>query len=241
VLNLHKALDMGRPVLTACASCYARLRAANYAIRHDAEERMRAERVTRRSYDGSVDVRHLVDVLTNDLGVDAIRRAVQAPLEGLSIACYYGCLLSRPPKIVAFDDPEHPQCMEEIIAALGARPVAWPFRTECCGAALSMTDPGVVNRLGHRLLSMARDAGADCLAVACPLCHMNLDLRQSDAVKAFGGPGPTPVLYITQLIGLALGLSHRELGLGALTVNVSPLLARIGARGAASKSVKEVT
>ena len=217
-LNLQKAQAAGLPVMVACASCYARLRIANHRISSDPEDRRRAERITGRTYDGGVEVRHVLDVLVNHLGLDAIRAKVRRPLAGLRVACYYGCLLTRPPEIVAYDDAEHPSSMDALAAAAGAEPVEWPFKTECCGAGLSMTNSGVVARLAHKLLTMARAAGADCLAVACPLCQVNLDLRQAEAAKAHGAFQPTPVLYVTQLLGLALGLPPENLGLDALTV-----------------------
>jgi heterodisulfide reductase subunit B2 len=167
----------------------------------------------------------VLDVLVNHLGVEKVRAKVTRPLERLRVACYYGCLLTRPPEIVAFDNPEHPTCMDDLVSALGAEPVSWPFATECCGASLSMTQSAVVGRLGHKLLSMARRAGAECIAVACPLCQVNLDLRQADAVKAHGEIPQTPVLYITQLLGLALGLSNKELGIGAQSISADALLA----------------
>ena len=186
VFNLQKAQAMRPPVMTACASCYARLRTANYKVRND-PERARAggadhRRALRRQRGGH----HVLDVLVNHLGLEAIRAAVRRPLAGLRVACYYGCLLTRPPEIVAFDDPEHPTAMDDLVAALGAEPVDWPYKTECCGASLSMTHSGVVSRLGHRLVDMARQAGAECIVVACPLCQVNLDLRQADAGKAHG-------------------------------------------------------
>ena len=223
VLNLQKAQVSGQPVMTACASCYARLRTANHKVQHDAEERQRTERITGRPYDGSVAVHHLVDVLVNRFGVEAIRPKVTRPLAGLRVASYYGCLLSRPPEVVAFDNAEHPTCMDELVAAAGAEPIDWPYKTECCGASLSMTDASVVSRLGYKLLSMAQQAGAECIVVACPLCQMNLDLRQVDARKIYGEINQMPVLYITQLLGLALGLSPEELGLKALSVSAESL------------------
>jgi heterodisulfide reductase subunit B len=228
VMNLQKAQEMGLPVLTACASCYARLRTANHVVRSDQAERSRVERITGKPYDGGVEVRHLLDVLVNDLGLDAIRAKVVRPLKGMRVASYYGCLLTRPPEIVAFDDTEHPVCMDDLVAAIGAEPVEWPYKTECCGGALSITRSGIVNRLGFKLLTMARQAGAQCLAVACPLCESNLDLRQADAAKAHGPIPDTPVLYITQLLGLALGLSNEDVGLDALIISAAPLLAGIG-------------
>ncbi len=152
VLNLQKAQAMGRPVLTACASCYARLRTANHQVRNEPHERERAERITGKPYAGEVEVHHVLDVLVNHFGLDGIRRKVQRPLAGLRVACYYGCLLTRPPEVVAFDNPENPTCMDDLVAALGAEPVAWPYKTECCGASLSMTQSKVVGRLGRKLL-----------------------------------------------------------------------------------------
>jgi heterodisulfide reductase subunit B len=230
-MNLQKARRQGLPLMTACASCYARLRTANYKIRDDDAARQRVERITGAAYDGRVEVRHVLDVLVNDLGLAAIRARVRRPLEGLRVASYYGCLLARPPEIVAFDDPDHPTCLDDLVLAAGAQSVTWPYKTECCGASLAMTESGVVSRLGHRLLSMARQAGAECIVVACPLCQMNLDLRQPDAAKAHGPLPQTPVLYFTQLLGLALGLSAKELGLRALSISADALL---GDRGAAA-------
>jgi len=235
--NLQKAQAMGLPVLTACASCYARLRTANHTLRNDPEKRHRAERITAKPYDGNTPVHHVLDVLVNHFGIDEVRAKVQRPLTGLRVAGYYGCLLSRPPEIVAFDDPEHPTCMDELLAAAGAEPVEWPFKTECCGASLSMTYPNVVSRLGHRLLSMAREAGAECISVACPLCQINLDLRQADATKAYGPLPETAALYVTQLLGLALGLSADELGIKALSVSADSLLNKHTGAAAAAGGV----
>jgi heterodisulfide reductase subunit B len=228
VLNLQKAQSAGLPVMTACASCYARLRTANHKVRGVPEERQRAERITGKPYDGGVEVRHVLDVLVNHFGLDAIRARVSRRLSGLRVACYYGCLLTRPPEVVAFDDVEHPHTMDDLLAATGAEPVDWPLKTECCGASLSMTRRSVVARLGHRLLSMARQSGAECIAVACPLCQVNLDLRQADAERAHGNLPKTPVLYVTQILGLALGLSQEELGITALAVSAESLLSERG-------------
>ncbi len=228
VLNLQKAQEAGLPVMTACASCYARLRTANHKVRSEPIDRDRAERITGKPYDGGVEVHHVLDVLVNHFGVDNVRAKVTRALEGLRVASYYGCLLTRPPEVVAFDNAEHPTSMDNLVAATGAEPVDWPYKTECCGASLSMTRSAVVSRLGHKLLSMARQAGAECLVVACPLCQVNLDLRQADASRAHGELPQTPVLYITQLVGLALGLSSAELGLRALMVGADRLLAERG-------------
>jgi heterodisulfide reductase subunit B len=224
VFNLQRARELKSPVLTACASCYSRLRTANHQVRNDPQQRERAERITGEPYDGGVAVHHILDALVNGLGLPAIRAAVRRPLAGLRVACYYGCLLTRPPEVVAFEDAEHPTSMERLVTVLGGEPVEWPYKTECCGASLSMTNSSVVSRLGHRLVGMAQQAGAQCIAVACPLCQVNLDLRQADARRAHGELPETPALYITQLLGLALGLTPKQLGLQALSVSFDGLL-----------------
>jgi len=225
VMNLQEARNMGLPVMAACASCYARLRGANHKVRNDPQERDRVERITEKPYDGEVEVHHILDVLVNHLGADSIRSKVKHPLGGLRVASYYGCLLSRPPEVVAFDDPENPTCMDELVEMAGGTAVDWPYKTDCCGASLSLTDTDVVLRLGYRLLSMAQRAGADCLVVACPLCHLNLDFRQEDMRKSHEAFPLIPVLYITQLLGLALGVPREDLGLEALMVSAESLLA----------------
>jgi heterodisulfide reductase subunit B len=225
VFNLQKAQAMGRPVLTACASCYARLRTANHEVRNEPAQRERVQRVTGKPYDGQVEVHHVLDVLVNHFGLDKVRQKIQRPLSGLRVACYYGCLLSRPPEVVAFDNPENPTCMDNLVAAMDAEPVVWPYKTECCGASLSISNSDVVSRLGGKLVAMARQAEAQCIVVACPLCQLNLDLRQADARKIDAALPETPVLYITQLLGLALGLPAAELGLDALSVPADSLFA----------------
>jgi len=227
-MNLRKAADMALPVATACASCYARLRIANQKISQSAEERERVERITGKPYDGKVEVFHLLDVIVNKLDSDVVTAKVRHELSPVKVACYYGCLLSRPPEMVAFDNPEHPSVMEQLVSMTGAEAVEWPYKTECCGASLSISNSDIVARLSHRLLSMARRAGAQCIVVACPLCQVNLDLRQADAAARHGDLPKTPALYFTQLLGLALGLKPDELGLEALTVEADELLETIG-------------
>jgi len=224
VLNLQKASKTGAPVMAACASCYARLRHANHKVSTDPDQKARAERVTGAPYDGSVRIQHVLDVLVNEYGLKKLRAQIQHPLRGLKVACYYGCLLSRPPEVVAFDDPENPSCMESVLEAAGATTVSWPLRTECCGAGLSVTHTEVVSRLARRLVGMARTAGADLVAVACPMCQTNLEMRQGDAPKVQSSSSPMPVAYLTQLLGIALGIAPRKLGLRALGTSPLPLL-----------------
>lgn len=227
-LNLKKAEAMDLPVLTACASCYSRLRTANLRIQSKPEVMERVGRLIDEPYDGKVEVVHILDLLVNRFRVERIAEKIKKPLSGLKVACYYGCLLTRPPETTGFDDVEHPGSMDALLEAAGAEPIEWPFKTECCGAGLSITYSSTVSRLCHKLLSMARRAGAECLAVACPLCHANLDMRQEDALKAHGALEETPIFYVTQLLGLALDVPHEKLGLDRHLIDPLPMLRGIG-------------
>jgi len=227
-INLAKAKEMDLSVLTACASCYSRLRVANYKIKNSDQEKEMVKRLIDKQYDGNVEVLHILDLLVNRFGPDKINKSVKKPLAGLKVASYYGCLLTRPPEISAFEDSEHPRSMDRLVEAAGATMVDWPFRTECCGASLSITNSDATGRLTYKLLSMAQEAGANCIAVACPLCQSNLDLRQEDADSKGCALKRIPVLYITQIIGLALGLSYKELGLDKIIVSADSLLKSIG-------------
>ncbi|MCP4622293.1 MAG: heterodisulfide reductase subunit B, partial [bacterium] len=170
--NLVKAKEMDLPILTACASCYARLRTANHKIKNSSKDREMTEKVAGFAYDGSVPVKHIIDVLVNEIGPEKIRKMVTNSLSGIPIASYYGCLLSRPPDIVAFEDAEHPTCLDNLVEAAGGNPVDWPYKTECCGASLSLSNAEIVARLSHKIIGMANRAGAELMVLACPLCHV---------------------------------------------------------------------
>jgi heterodisulfide reductase subunit B len=229
VLNLIKAARIGGDVVAPCAACYSRLRAANLAMQDDSEARRRIDEATGVQYRGTVAVRHLLDVLVNDVGIDLIGDYVERPLNGIRVACYYGCLLTRP-KSAAFENPENPRSLDRLLAACGAKPVEWPCKTECCGAGLSLTSPEVMRQLTFEIVDMAVQSGAQCVAVACPLCQSNLDLRQGESAAAFGRSLAVPVLYFTQLLGLALGLPASALGINKLVVSPQAVLEQAGVR-----------
>jgi heterodisulfide reductase subunit B2 len=218
------ALAKGDTVAVACAACYSRLKTANHHIAGDAAVRAKVAQVTGKDYDGRTEVRHLLEILCRDIGLARIAKAVERPLAGLKVACYYGCLLSRPPEVTNFDDAENPTLMDRLLEAAGAVPVEWPHKTECCGASASITDPGVVVELTNRILEMAQASGADCIATACSLCQLNLDLRQKDVEARFGKRYDMPVFYFTQLLGLAMGCPAKDLSLDSLIVAPQPLL-----------------
>lgn len=201
--NLALAQRTGRDVVMPCAACFNRHRAADVALRTDAARRAQLERAVGFTYDGAVQVRALLDVVINDIGLERVRALVTHPLEGLRVVAYYGCLLVRPPEVTAFDDPEHPVTMDRILEALGADARPYAYATECCGGALSLTAPKSAARMVDRLVGYAREAGAAAMAVSCPLCQINLEMRQS-------GKDKMPIFYITELMGLAFGQPEAE-------------------------------
>jgi heterodisulfide reductase subunit B len=224
--NLAIAEGLGRDMVVCCAACYGRLAAANLALAEDAALRAEVAESIGKEYSGGVKVRHFLQVLRDEVGIPEIKDAMVRSLDGLKVACYYGCLLTRPRELSIVDDPEDPQLMEEMLYALGAEPIEWPYKTECCGASFSITRTSTVERLGAQILTMAKESGADCIAVACPLCQSNLDLRQADIEKSTGTRFGLPVFYFTQLLGRALGLSDESLGIGKLMTDPSRVLAR---------------
>lgn len=217
--NLAEAAKLGHDLVVVCAACYSRLQTANLAMKNDKDIRAKVEDVSGIKYTGEVRVRHLLEVLITDFGIDSIAKKVKKPLNGLSVASYYGCLLARPRELSIFDDPENPTLMDDLVGALGAESITWPHSTECCGGSFSITNTGAVEKLGKDILDMAKLAGANCFATACPLCQSNLDLRQKDIEAKFNSSYNMPVFYFTQLLGLALGLPEKSLGLDRLFVS----------------------
>jgi heterodisulfide reductase subunit B len=222
------AAASGNTVSVACAACYSRLKTANHEIAGDAEKRRMVNEALETDYDGSTPVKHLLEVLRDDIGFNGIEERVVTPLSGLKVAAYYGCLLLRPPSIMRFDDPENPTLLDKVVAATGAEPVDWAAKSDCCGASFSITKPEIVVRLSGGVLKAAKDAGADCIVTACPLCQLNLDMRQRDVERKTHERIRLPVLYFTQLLGLSLGLPERDLALQSLFVDPKPVLAKRG-------------
>jgi len=146
------------------------------------------------------------------VGLDRLKAAVKEPLKSVTAACYYGCLLTRPPDVVHFDDFEQPRSMEAVLAVLGAKTVDWSYKTECCGAGMTMASEDTVLELAHKILSNAADHGANCLVVACPMCHVNLDMKQAAVERRYGKKLDMVIYYLSDLAGLALGLSGEQLG-----------------------------
>ena len=229
--NLAKVQDMKLDMVVNCAACYNRMKVANHEITAHPEIRQGVRETLERDYDGSVKVRHLVEVLLEDVGLPAITRSLKRSLNGLKVACYYGCLLVRPPGVVKFDDPENPKSLDRLVTAMGGEPLDWPCKVECCGGGLALSRTDVVLKLTESILNTAVWAGADCIAVSCPMCQMNLDFRQRDINKQIGTKYQIPIVYITQLLGLCLGISADELGFEKLMVPATNVLKKVEANG----------
>ncbi|MDN5293710.1 MAG: heterodisulfide reductase subunit [Eubacteriales bacterium] len=208
--TLVQAEKMGLDMVAPCAACYQRAKFAEYEMLNNPEMKAKIEQVIEMEYKGKSRVLSVLEVLSM-IEEDKIKAAVTRPLTGVKVACYYGCVLVRPPHICNVDDPENPTKMDRIVALLGGEPVDWPYKTECCGASHIFTMKDACLKLGRDILQVAKDAGADIIAVACPLCHVNLDMRQTQINKKFGTSFNIPVVYITELMADAMGIDTSDM------------------------------
>jgi heterodisulfide reductase subunit B len=228
LFNLARAERNGFEKLIApCPECFSRFKKTQKALEQEEDLQDKMARILEAPYHGKVTVLHPLEIF-QEIGGAKIREKVRHRLSGLRIACYYGCLLTRPPDVCQFDQVENPQSMDSIVRALGAEPVDWPFKTDCCGSFMALTYSDVVLRLGNQILLAAEEAGANALAVACSLCQSNLDSRQGQMEELYGTRHRIPVLYITQWMGLAFGAFPREIGLEKLITPPQEVLGSIG-------------
>ncbi|NQT46184.1 MAG: CoB--CoM heterodisulfide reductase iron-sulfur subunit B family protein [Candidatus Omnitrophica bacterium] len=225
VKNLLLAKEMDSyEVVTCCAACFSRLKIANKIMREDPEHRAGVNEIVGQDYKGEVKVRHFLDLLVNVYGLSNLSEKIAKKMDGFKVACYYGCLLTRPPEVTKLDDVEEPHMMDDIMRAVGVKTVEWPYKVECCGASFSLTKTDIVLKLSGDILQMARDEGADAIVVACPLCQSNLDLRQPEINRKLKKKFDMPILYFTQLVGLALGIEPKKLGFDKHIINPAKLL-----------------
>lgn len=176
---------------------------------------------------GKVHTRHLLDVIVNDVGYDAVAQKIKKPLYGLRVAPYYGCLIVRPGFLDKFDNPEYPTSLDNLMRSLGTTVVDFPMKAHCCGGHMTqISDEIALNMINH-ILKNAADYEADVIVTICPMCQLNLDAYQKDVNRALGTNYNIPILYFTQLMGLAFGLSADELGFGKEIIDAAPALAKI--------------
>jgi len=228
-LILSKEAGAGA-LLTLCAMCYNTLKRADERLKKSVDDRdtinrfMDAEGL---AYTGGVRVFHMLELLRDEVKFENVAKKVVKPLSGLKVANYYGCLLVRP-KGIGLDDVENPQVLENLTAALGASAVDFPHKTECCGSYQTVDNPRIVAERTYEILSSARKLGADVVTVSCPLCAFNLDHRQKNTRELFSDFKKMPILYFTQLLGIALGCPEETLRFDLHDVDPKPVLKRKG-------------
>jgi heterodisulfide reductase subunit B len=238
--NLAIAEKTGLNMMIApCAACYSRHRNAEHAVQHDPEMKKKIEQVLDMELEGTSETLSILDVLVNKIGTDAIAAKVTNPLTTMKAASYYGCLLVRPVEHTGFDDSEDPQTMDKVMKALGADAVEWSHKTECCGAAMVTSRPDVGTRMLYRVLKDAKESGAECIVTACPLCMLNLDMRQTAVEKEFGEKFNLPVYYVTELLALACGDAPKLVGTEKHFVEAEKYLQAVRARAAEAKAAAE--
>ena len=234
--NIALAEQLNLPLLTHCSTCQGvighvdeRLKAAktddpDYFV----QVNQQLEKQHCSPYQGSSEVKHLLWALVGDYGLEALTQQVSHTLNGLNCAAFYGCYLLRAQKSLPFDNPYHPSSMENLFSAVGATPIYYQGRTQCCGWPISSYATQESFKMAGNRIQEAIAAGADCLVTPCPLCHLNLDSRQPEVEKTIGETLGLPVLHLPQLVGLALGIEHKKLGLERHVVSTRPVLEKLG-------------
>jgi len=200
VRNLTIADKYNREMLVPCVACYSRFIAAKEEAKEHPEYLLSP-------YEGKTSIRYALDFFCDKPLINELEAKKTKPLSGLKIACYYGCLAVRPPKLTGVLEYENPEHMERLMEALGAETLGWSYKTDCCGASLVMTRTDIVTALSQKIMRMAIEAGADCIVTGCTMCHSNLDTRQA-SLTAEGEKREIPVFYFTELMGLSMG--HRD-------------------------------
>ena len=218
--NISKAQSTeAGPLVIPCAGCFNMLKRTEHALKNDEAQRKEIEEIVGFTYEPTQEILALVDVLINRIGLDKVKERVKRPLHGLKPACYYGCALVRHPKVTQLDHPENPQYLDRLMEAIGAEPVEWSYKVDCCGADLALTYGKVVKELVGRIVSMAKEAGANCIVTSCGLCQANLEMRQKIAV---------PVFYFTELMGVAFDVKERDRWWGKHMISPKALLESLG-------------
>ncbi|MCP4984349.1 MAG: hypothetical protein GY935_28090 [Gammaproteobacteria bacterium] len=221
--TVAKIEQMGLDTVTSpCSACYSRLKQAEHSVSNREKVRKEVNEELDYEYQGSVKVEHLMDILVDRIGLDEVSKRVTNPLKGFKVACYYGCLITRPTRVTGAENPEYPQKMDRLVKTLGAETVEWSRKTECCGGSLAMTRTEAAARLMRRIMDDAKACGAEAIVTMCPICHLNLDSRQ--AAMGFSQAEEIPVFQATQLMSLAFGQGEDKAALNNNLTNPKPYL-----------------
>jgi len=200
-------------IAIACAACYSRMKHTVHAARQSEEVRQKLENIIGMPYKAIADIKSFLEIFSLPEVMDACKEKLVRSLKGFQVACYYGCLTSRPKEVVGFDDPEVPMMMDNIVALTGAEPIEWDHKTECCGASHQVDAPDAARPLVERIFRNAKLSGAKAIITACPLCNLNLDMREGEINKNRGTAFDIPVYQFTQILAIAMGASAKEAGL----------------------------
>lgn len=214
-------------VVAPCPACFNRLKAAQVELQDNDTLKSKLKKELDFTYDPQMKVSSLLELLAG-LEPQKIKEKVKVKLDGLKMVAYYGCLLVRPPKLAQFDNPENPQSMDKLMEAAGVKMLQWDYKVQCCGASTGVSNPEYHAKLSGDILEMATKAGAQAVVVACPLCHVNLDLKQRQINQNRGSRFNIPIFYFTQILGLAYGATPKEMGIEKHLVDAMPLLESIG-------------
>lgn len=230
IRNLDLAKKEGHDlVATPCPSCLSNLRMARHKFQDEEFRKRVNELLDEPAAESLPEAISIMQLIGRTHDAKSLSDLVKKPLKGLRVAPYYGCLMSRPAKIMDFGDPENPTLMESLLSACGAEIIDFPLKTVCCGASYGIPKRPLAAENSGKILELAKEMGADCIAVACPLCQMNLDLRQNQAARAMNANFDIPIPYFTQLMGLALGISPEHLGMSQLVVSANSIINKIDA------------
>ncbi|NCO54292.1 MAG: heterodisulfide reductase subunit B, partial [Bacteroidetes bacterium] len=223
--NLNKELSLSLParnlalaekngldeIVVPCAACYSRLMTTQYELKNHPELKNKISEVIEMDYKGTTKIINVIEWLDKYI-IPKLEEKVKKPFN-YKVANYYGCLLVRPNKVLNYDRVEDPQTMDIVMNKIGATSIDFPYKTECCGAGLSISRTDIVSKLSGKIIEDAEHRGADAIIVGCPMCHSNLDMRRADINKYWNTEFKIPVLFVTQAIGLAVGLTPEQVGL----------------------------
>ena len=229
--TLALAEELNLPLMTICSTCIGCLRKSNKKLSENEGYRAEVNDVLKsggHTYHGGVDVTHILYVIIKEVGIDNLRDMVKKPLANLQVAPFYGCYILRPAEIMGIDDPDNPTSMERVIEALGADPVDYSGKTRCCGFPIGLENEVASFKMAGKHIAEAKDKRADCMVTPCPLCHMNLDLQQPGVSRVINRRLDMPILHLPQMIGLALGISPKELGLNKHMISTQNMLKKLG-------------
>ena len=217
--------NAGERLAVACTTCYNVLRRTNHVLASDGDRREKLSFFIEADLEGDLEVLDVLQILRDEIGFDEIARRVTKPLAGLKAAAYYGCMVLRPPGEVAYDDPENPHVLDDLLVALGAQRVDYPHKSECCGSYLAVLSPETTATMASTILVSAQKNGAQLMVTNCPLCQFNLDRQQDEMTRQHSDYRSIPVLYFSQLLSVALGLEGVDAGWERHYVDPEPILA----------------